>query len=398
MENNIRFKVLFLASWYPSRIHPIAGIFIKRHAEAVSLYSDVAVLFVTADKSLKDKIYDIEYSIENNIPTVRVYYKRFSKVKGVSKFINFYRYLKASYLGLKIIKENFGKPDLVHVNVALYAGITGLLLKKLINIPYLITEHWSGYIPNNGDYKGLITKLFTKLIIKNASAVTTVSNYLKDAMLKRSLYNKYFVVPNVVDIKINCVQSKIDNKKKKILHISLLYDREKNISDILLVLNKVAYEKNRDDFEFHILGDGVDREKLQNLAKELGLLNKYVFFHGLKKPEEVYKFLEDADFLITNSNYETFSVATAEALVCGVPVIATRCGGPEDFVTEDCGILIEPRNREQLLQAILYMLDNSHKYDREKISQYAKSKFRYEVVGKQFQEIYKSIAKIEVLK
>ncbi len=90
MENNIRFKVLFLASWYPSRIHPIAGIFIKRHAEAVSLYSDVAVLFVTADESLKDKTYDIEYSLENNIPTVRVYYKRFSKVKGVSKFINLY--------------------------------------------------------------------------------------------------------------------------------------------------------------------------------------------------------------------------------------------------------------------------------------------------------------------
>lgn len=79
MEANTRFKVLFLTSWYPSRIHPIAGIFIKRHAEAVSLYSDVAVLFVTADKSLKDKIYDIEYSIENNIPTVRVITNIFQK-------------------------------------------------------------------------------------------------------------------------------------------------------------------------------------------------------------------------------------------------------------------------------------------------------------------------------
>ncbi len=58
--------------------------------------------------------------------------------------------------------------------------------------------------------------------------------------------------------------------------------------------------------------------------------------------------------MITNSNYETFSVATAEALVCGVPVIATRCGGPEDFVTEDCGILIEPRNRTVASSDIVY--------------------------------------------
>ncbi len=392
MENNIRFKVLFLASWYPSRIHPIAGIFIKRHAEAVSLYSDVAVLFVTADESLKDKTYDIEYSLENNIPTVRVYYKRFSKVKGVSKFINLYRYFKASYLGLKVIKENFGKPDLVHVNVTLPAGLAALALKFLKGFPYIVTEHSSSFLIK--DDTGIFKKFLTRMIIKSAEGVTIVSKELQKAMIKYGLENKYFIIPNVVDIKINCVRSRIDNKRKKILHISLLYDKQKNISDILLVLNKIAYEKNRDDFEFHILGDGVDREKLQNLAKELGLLNKYVFFHGLKKPEEVYEFLKDADFLITNSNYETFSVATAEALVCGVPVIATRCGGPEDFVTEDCGILIEPRNREQLLQAILYMLDNSHKYDREKISQYAKSKFSYEVVGKQFYDIYKSIITI----
>ncbi len=102
-------------------------------------------------------------------------------------------------------------------------------------------------------------------------------------MIKQGLENEYFLVPNVIDININQVRSKTNNKKKKILHISLLYDRVKNISDILLVLNKIVYEKNRDDFEFHILGDGVDREKLQNQAIELGLLNKYVFFHGLKK-------------------------------------------------------------------------------------------------------------------
>ncbi len=166
MEANTRFKVLFLTSWYPSRIHPIAGIFIKRHAEAVSLYSDVAVLFVTADKSLKDKIYDIEYSIENNIPTVRVYYKHFSKIKGVSKFINLYRYLKASYLGLKVIKENFGKPDLVHANVTLPAGLVALALRFLKGFRYIVTEHSSSFLPEDSTYKGVFKKIFNKYYYK----------------------------------------------------------------------------------------------------------------------------------------------------------------------------------------------------------------------------------------
>ena len=388
MEHSMRFKVLFLASWYPSRIHPLAGIFIKKHAEAVSLYSDVAVLYVTADKSLKDKTYDIEYSVENGIPTVRVYYKHFSKIKGLSKVINFYRYLKANYLGLNVIKKNFGKPDISHVNVVFPAGIIGLLLKKLKNIPYIVTEHWSGYVLNDGSYKGLKRKLFTKLIIKNANAVTTVSNYLKDAMLKHGLYNKHYVVPNVVNPKCTSEKDKSSNSKKLILHISLLLDETKNVSGILKAIHDVINKRNRIDFELHIVGDGKDKQNLEKLALDLGLLNKYVFFDGMKSNEEVQEFLNRADFLITNSNYETFSVATAEALACGVPVIATKCGGPEDFVTKECGILIEPGNHEQLVQAILYMLDNSHKYDRDKISQYAKSKFSYEVVGKQFYDIY----------
>lgn len=133
---------------------------------------------------------------------------------------------------------------------------------------------------------------------------------------------------------------------------------------------------------------------MEQLAQDLGLLNTYVFFHGMLSNEEVYRFLASSDFLITNSNYETFSVATAEALACGVPVIATRCGGPEDYVNEQVGILIEPGNSKQLKEAILHMLDNCDKYDKQEIREYAIAKFNSEVIGKSFYEVYKSILTI----
>ena len=386
----MRYKVLFLPSWYPSRVHPVSGIFIKRHAQAVSKYCDVAVLYIRSIKDLKGKTYDVEYCEEDGIPTVRVYYKRVNS-NPLFQPIEFARYIKSAYLGLKIIKEKFGRPDIVHVNVVFPAGILALILKLLKKIPYIVSEHTSIYLFADSRYKNssLIMKLITYLIIKNSQVVTTVSTALKEAMLGHRLSNRYYVIPNVVEIDIKQIIPKnIKKQKKKIVHISLLNDKEKNVSGILNALHSIIQDKRRNDFELHIIGDGVDRQKLEDLAKKLNLLNSYVFFWGMKKPEEVYRFLQISDFLITNSNFETFSVATAEAIACGIPVIATKCGGPEDFVTEEVGILIEPGNQKQLEEAILYMLDNCDKYDKKKLIEYAKSRFSYEVVGKQFYDLY----------
>jgi hypothetical protein len=154
-SNDIRYKVLFLPSWYPSRLHPIAGIFIKKHAKAVALYCDVAVLYIVSDSTLKNKIFDVDITLEeNNILTVRIYYKKVNlKVPLFSKFINFAMYIIGAYKGLRIIKEKFGRPDITHhVNVAYPSGIIALILKYLKGIPYVITEHWSGYTQYNGSY------------------------------------------------------------------------------------------------------------------------------------------------------------------------------------------------------------------------------------------------------
>jgi len=84
---------------------------------------------------------------------------------------------------------------------------------------------------------------------------------------------------------------------------------------------------------------------------------------------------------------------TAEALAHGKPVIATKCGGPEEFVRENCGILIEPRDNYALVDAINYMLDNSSNYNSQEIHEYAANKFSYDAVGKKFMKLYNNIIK-----
>lgn len=80
---------------------------------------------------------------------------------------------------------------------------------------------------------------------------------------------------------------------------------------------------------------------LMEIARGLGVLNTFVIFEGLKSNQEVYSYLLRCDFLVMNSRFETFSLICCEAMSCGKPVLATRCGGPQEFVDDKTGILID---------------------------------------------------------
>lgn len=389
----VRLKVLFLASWYPSRVHPVSGIFIKRHIETIARFCDAAALYVVADPNLNDKTYEVEYAEENTIRTIRVYYRlKDFKISAITQLIWVVRYIIGGCIGLRMIKSKFGWPGIVHLNVVEPAGVFALLLKRLKGIPYIVTEHWSGYLPADGSYdkKGLLRKLrrfITRLTIKQAEAVTTVSSSLKDAMLKHGLKNNYFVVPNIVDTDLfHPSGSTGTNSTKTILHVSLL-SQEKNIPGILRAIKKLSLIRR--DFELHIIGNDLEK-RLEYLAGELEL-EGLVFFHGLMPSDKVADHMRRADFFLMFSNYENSPCVILEAMASGLPVIATNIGGIPEHITSENGILVQPADESGLVSAIMNMLDNLHVYDGKRIRQYALSHFSSQVVAKQFKEIYDKV-------
>jgi len=388
--HNKKLRILFLAGWFPNRFQPYYGIFIKRHALAVSRFCDVIVFYIKSDPNLKDKIYDIEEVHENGIVIVNLYFNSSDLCRGLfSKIKYVFRFLMGCKKGFNFIEKKFGKPDIVHLNVIHPIAILALFIKFVKKTPYILTEHWTGYMKTRDSYKGWKRKLFTSIVIKNARAVTTVSESLADEMRNRGLSNNYFVVPNAIEFRKLTAISK-NKQKKVILHISSMYNHQKNVEGIIKALKNIS--KSRKDFELRLIGGENDIAYLKSLTKDLGM-DQFVKFFGQVSDDKLEIHYNESNFFVLNSNYETFSVVTAESLACGIPVIVTRCGGPEEFVTKEQGIVIEPDNQLELEKAIVNMLDNSEKYDPEKLSEYAQSKFNFEVVGMSFLEIYEKIIK-----
>lgn len=366
------------------------GLFVKRQALSVRNYCEPIMLYISPSSSISHNIV-IESFEDDGIHTVIIYFRKSEGLSSFSKFLSFIYYLLANLKGYKFIKKEFGKPDIVHVNVLTRTGILALYLKLFKNIPYIISEHWSRYLPVNNTYKGLLRKILTKVIVKHSSAVITVTENLKAAMLRHGLKNKYYVIPNVVDTGFFIPSENKTKEKKYIIHISCFEDKSKNISGILNAIKKIS--ENRKDFELHLVGDGIDFNKIKLLAEELDIKDKYAFFEGLKENEELLKILQKADFMVMFSNYENQPVVILESLSCGMPVIATAVGGIPEIINKNYGTLIEPGDENSLISAINYMLDNHNNFNKEELRNFAIKKFSNKIIGEKLNEIYLSLLK-----
>ena len=151
------------------------GDFIERHAKAVSGFAKTIVLFVDKDNSLRAGDLQVEKTVDGNLIVYKAYYGA-SKIGGWWGKLQSLRQYRAAQRTLyaQIVREQ-GTPNLVHVHVAMKAGLLALHLKKTYGLPYIVTEHWTGYDPASNDSlhkKGIAWKYLNKKILQDASLST----------------------------------------------------------------------------------------------------------------------------------------------------------------------------------------------------------------------------------
>lgn len=167
-----------------------------------------------------------------------------------------------------------------------------------------------------------------------------------------------------------------------------LVDGTKNVSGVLRAL-KAGREQGH-DLRLDVIGDGTDMNALRTLSGQLGL-NGHVNWLGRMSNSEVLTTMAGTGTVIINSNVETFSVVTGEALALGKPVIATRCGGPVAFITAENGVLIEPRDDQALATAMIARSREERPYDPATIRRSVDERFSATAVGERFFAMYQRI-------
>jgi glycosyltransferase involved in cell wall biosynthesis len=390
-HSKIACKVLMLPKWYPSYLDKTEGNYVERHITAIAQQVSVVVLYVHSDANLQRGEYQLKESIENNYPVIRVFFKKHKRnLPILSNIIRFFRFTKAQWKGYTHVVKGFGKPHITHVHHLTRTTLLALFLKYVYQIPFLITEHWSGFLSERKAYKGWIKILLARWAVKKASCITCVSTAIKIGMQQMGLRGNFEVIPNVVNTTLYKPSGKrTATSKKKIVHISRLDTHVKNVAGILQATKLLA--NLRSDFELHFIGDGAEAEKQKQLALSLELPKEMVTFHGYKSEQEVAALLADAACLVIFSNYESQSCVMLEAFACGIPVIGTRVGGIPELLNPGRGILIDKQDVNGLCLAMESILNNTCQFDGKSIRDFAIAHFAQQVIGKSFSQIYDNI-------
>jgi glycosyltransferase involved in cell wall biosynthesis len=278
-----------------------------------------------------------------------------------------------------------GKPDYVHVHVAMNAGVAAKWIREKWNIPYFVTEHWVGYyrecVPSLFDNSKLF-RFLNKRILEEAALFFPVTKDLGETVKKNWTDIPYRVIPNVVNTQY-FTYKKYAPVKFRFIHISYM-TFQKN-PEGMFIAAKMLKDRGY-DFELFMLGN--KNESLTRLAERYGLLPQTVIFNDAVPYKEVANFIQNASAFLLFSRFENLPCVLLEALCCGLPVISTRVGGIAEVVNKDNGILVESENNSALTDAMQNMIDNYASYNRGKISADASLKFNYEQVGGQIAGFY----------
>lgn len=371
-------RVLVIPSWYPSPDAPTAGIFVQQQVRALAEVAEEAVLHVDAGGAATEP----ELAIENGVTVVR------ASIAATSLTARYFVYRKAATAAFDLLTATWGMPDIVHVQALWPAGLIARDIKTRTRVPFVVTEHSEEYLASSRRRlvrtPGMVP-LVLRPLANDASAYIAVSRFLADRLVELGLARDPIVIPNVVPM--SAAAPLVHEAPHVITHVSVM-GPAKNLDVLLRAVGMLRTQ--RQDFVLRLVGDGECRADLERLCAELGL-GALVEFAGRIDPSQVPALLAESAFTVVSSTHETFSVSAAESLMCGRPVLSTRCGGPEEFVTPEVGRLVDAGSVDALAEGLDWMLDHFSEFEPEALHLYAAQRFAPDAVAERITTVYRSV-------
>lgn len=324
-------NILHITTWYPNDYDSQLGIFVKKHIQQGHTFAHNVVIAIIANPTVNKP--RVKVNQQESFTEIIGYYR----ARPHSKWSNYRNYLRIQTLVMQAYLKLHVMPDFIHCHV----GEKSIALAKKFfdGVPRFVTEHWSGFLNGTFDtYKEKRRK--TRIAeINTCKKLLVVSEALSSALKQYGVQIPIEIVPNVIE------QGKVKSAytfPPKFVVVADLVDEIKNISGIIEAFKEAKISGST----LTIIGDGPDKRKLEEMAEHSSVDIKLL---GRQENEWVLEHLSDYDILIVNSNTETYSMITAEALLCGLPVVASKCGGPEQFIEhEKNGWLVNVNDNAEL--------------------------------------------------
>lgn len=257
------------------------------------------------------------------------------------------------------------KIEILHVHYAIPHAYAAYMAKKMLQeegiyVPIVTTLHGTDItlVGSHPFYKPAVT-----FSINKSDAVTTVSQSLKDDTLRLfDIKNDITVVPNFIDLdKYNhsftdCQRGIMARDDEKIItHISNLRP-VKRVQDVIKVFYGIQKEMPA---KLMFIGEGPEKEKVENQCRDLGILDKVIFFG---RSNEIDKILCFSDLFLLPSQTESFGLAALEAMASRVAVISSNTGGiPEVNVNGYSGFLSDVGDVDDMVKNALYILSDAQR-------------------------------------
>lgn len=371
-----KLKILFISRGCPDENFPLNGIFEFDQAKALAACGH-EVFFAALDFSRKSKgTLGLSVFSKNG---VKVY--RFFMPSGVYRRALPLLRMVLDYVYKHIISD-CGKPDIVHVHFY-FMGAIGSILKTKYGLPVLHTEHSSKLNKPANEISDLDKKL-ARMAFSAADMVISVSKALS-LRLEENFGVKSRVIPNIVDDHAFVYR---ERRKDKAVFDFVSVGRLVPIKNFDKLIPAFAKADLGEKARLNIIGDGPERNNLEKMVVATGLKDK-VLFHGAATRDKIAEKFHDSDAFILLSEKETFGVSMVEAMYTGLPVISSRCGGPEDFITPDNGILLPDREIETATKAMREMFLGERRFNPAKIAAGSKESFSARTVSGQITEAYR---------
>lgn len=374
-----KINVLHIVPWFPNSDNGIEAVFIVEHLKALTPYCQNEVLHVTFGKNSYESIYQHEGLKINRINIRLLIDKWFFKEVFVARKIE--NFIKQKEKIFDVVNFHVAYPNAVKINK---------LVLKFSNLKFVITEHWTAYHYCFGLKKGSPGRGRIENIFKNNIPLIVVSNALGQDIQKFIGLDErdFYVVPNVVDAKSYKYFPKTNMKEDFVFSSINNWNPMKNPFVLIRAFRLMA--NKYDNVRLILGGTGKIITEMKTLAEELSL-EKIVKFTGRLTKGEVVETFKQSNIYCQSSNYETFSVICAEALMSGVPVIAHNIGGMKDFISEENGALVDDLSVESWFLAMEDKYLNYESIDRQKSALECMKKFNSDVIGKQYYSILQSL-------